>query len=424
MLDYKKLTMQAVALWLSLAGCVVADEPAKNGALGYEMPPGIADPDVATKHWSYSDPVYLWRITSRPENLFEPQDYFYWPNAVIRGKPGPFFKAAEPQSSTISASALNDMAQWAEDHKSNALIVVHKGQLLLERYWNGMQPEQIVNGRAITRSMAPMLLGFAIAEGKVSLDDQIGTFLSEWADDERGAISVRQLAQNVSGLELPELMPPTQVYGNKLMCLAYCGDVVRAALEHDLAREPGTVFEVADENMQILGAVIERAMGQPIEDILSTRVWQKIGASDATFQRDRPGGTARVMCCMRARARDYTRLGVLIAQNGQWKGEQVLPQGWAEIMATPSAHNENFGIGLWLGSPYVEQRRYYPERKGGIPASEPYLVDDVRIMEGGGYRVIYASPSEDLVIFRHGVGVPDWDSAYLVNTAISGMIKP
>ena len=90
-------------------------------------------------------------------------------------------------------------------------------------------------------------------------------------------------------------------------------------------------------------------------------------------------------------------------------------------MATPSALNPNHGIGLWLGAPFAEMRRYYPERKGGVPSSEPFLVDDVRIMEGGGYRVIYASPSEELVIFRHGKGVPNWDGAYLVNAAMRGM---
>lgn len=418
MLTLKQILIHAVA---SLAALVWLPpvQAGESTLPAYIMPPGIADPNEAIEHWSYSDPVYLWRLTSKPKNIFEPEDYFYWPDAVIEGAPAPFFPAAA--MSTVSQDALDDMAAWAQAHKSNALIVVHRGQLLLEEYWNGMQPSQIVNGRAITRSMAPMLLGFAVAEGKVALSDKIGTFITEWADDPRGDITIKQLAQNVSGLELPELMPPTQVFGNKLMCLAYCGDVVRAALEHELSRAPGTVFEVADENMQILGTLIERAMGMPIEELLSQRVWKPIGASDATFQRDRPGGKARVMCCMRARARDYTRLGVLIAQNGMWEGKQVLPKGWVDTMAQPSANNANFGLGLWLGTPFSPKRRYYPERKGSIPASEPYLVDDIRLMEGGGYRVIYASPSLELVIFRHGVGVPDWDSAYLVNTAIRGM---
>jgi hypothetical protein len=42
-------------------------------------------------------------------------------------------------------------------------------------------------------------------------------------------------------------------------------------------------------------------------------------------------------------------------------------------------------------------------------------------MEGGGFRVVYAVPSADLVIFRHGPGVSDWDGAFLVNTALRAL---
>lgn len=49
------------------------------------------------------------------------------------------------------------------------------------------------------------------------------------------------------------------------------------------------------------------------------------------------------------------------------------------------------------------------------------VIDDVRIMEGGGFRIVHAVPSQDLVIFRHGPSVPDWDGAFLVNTAIRGL---
>ena len=146
-----------------------------------------------------------------------------------------------------------------------------------------------------------------------------------------------------------------------------------------------------------------------------------MGGSDATFQFDRPGGTARTMCCMRATAHDWTRLGVLLAHEGKWGETQVLPQTWVETMATPSARNPNFGLGVWLGSPHVLKRTYFEGTPGVVPQSEPYLADDVMIMEGGGFRVVYAVPSRDLVIFRHGIFVDDWDNAFLVNAALRGL---
>ena len=79
-----------------------------------------------------------------------------------------------------------------------------------------------------------MLLGFAVADGKVGLDDPIGRYISEWANDRRGKVTVRQLAQNVSGLEVTPETPETQILGNKDLCLVYCGYVVRAALSYEL----------------------------------------------------------------------------------------------------------------------------------------------------------------------------------------------
>jgi CubicO group peptidase (beta-lactamase class C family) len=329
---------------------------------------------------------------------------------------------ANPKRTTLDSKALEDIAAWAEAHQSTALIVVHRGVVQLERYWRGAQPDALANGRAITRSVAPMVLGFAVAEGKLSLDDPIGRFIHEWRDDPRGQITVRQLAQNVSGLEVGPTMPLTVIHGHKDLCLTYCGDVVRAALAYDRALPPGTRFEVASENSQLLGLVIERAMGAPIQKLVSERIWKPIGASDATYQFDRPGGTARVMCCMRATPRDWARLGVLVAQDGRWNGRQVLAPGWVRTMATPSARNPNFGLGLWLGAPYVARRGYFEGRTGEeVPQSEPFLAEDVRFMEGGGNRVVLVVPSQQLVIFRHGRTSADWDQAYLVNRVLRSL---
>ena len=386
-----------------------------------EVPEGIIDPETAIIHPNYRDPVFFWRITSIPRDPFEPDPYFYWPDGVIKGSDGPFMDHAKPGETTLPPDVLGAMADWAASRDSTALIVVHRGRVQLERYWNDMTADTLANGRAITRSVTPLVLGFAVTDGDVSLDAPIGNYITEWSDDRRGRVTVRQLAQNASGLEVEPPKSMTDLVGNKDLCLVYCGDVVRAALAYDYARKPDTRFEVAQENTQLLALVIERAMGRPMEEILSDRVWKKIGAKDATFQLDRPGGTARVMCCMRATPRDWVRLGMLIAADGIWQGERVVPDGWIETMATPSLRNPNFGLGLWLGTPYVPMRTYFEGEPGVIPQSEPYLADDVRIMEGGGFRVLYMVPSEDLVIFRHGQLVSNWDGAYLVNSALRGL---
>ena len=392
-----------------------------TAATAAEMPPGIADPDKAILDPMFSDPVLWWRISSVPKDPFEPDPYFYWPPAVVVGRPQPFLPTAKPGRNSVATKSLEQAETWAAARETTALIIIHKGVVQLERYWKGAVPDRLANGRAITRSVTPMMLGFAVADGKLTLDDPISRFIPEWRGDPRGVITVRQIAQNVSGLEVAPSLPVSQVYGNKDLCLAYCGDVVRAAMNYPAVTTPGTRFEVAQENSQLLALIIERAMGVPIATLLSERVWKRIGADDAAFQLDRPGGVARTMCCMRATPRDWARYGQLILQDGKWQGAQVLPAAWVKTMATPSPRNPNFGIGLWLGTPYVAKRGYFEGKPGVIPQSEPFLADDVRMMEGGGYRTIFVVPSRGLMILRLGQQVDNWDHAYLVNAVIRGL---
>ncbi|WP_416907164.1 MAG: serine hydrolase domain-containing protein [Polymorphobacter sp.] len=407
--------MAMIAAALAMVSSPVAAQQA-------EMPPGIADPDTAITDPMFNDPVLFWRIISAPKNVYEPDPYFYWPAQPVHGAAPADLPRADGKT-TIPTAALAAMEDWAKARDSTALIVIHRGVIQLERYWNGATAEAALNGRAITRSVTPLLLGFAVADGKLELDDPIGRHIPAWADDPRGQVTVRQLAQNASGLEVAPSLPITQLLGNKDLCLVYCGDVVRAALAYDLTGTPGAKFEVAQENMQLLAHVIEQAMGTRIETLLSERVWSKIGASDAYVQLDRPGGVARMMCCMRARAMDWARLGLLVADAGRWQGTQVLPQGWTGTMAAPSPANPNFGLGLWRGHPFVAMRPYFQGQKGLVPQSEPFLADDVLMMEGGGWRIVHIVPSADLVIFRHGPSHPDWDMAFLVNTALRSLRK-
>jgi CubicO group peptidase (beta-lactamase class C family) len=422
----RSMTMSLIRRAIGLTAAAACAALAANAAMAQpsgagKAPPPVTPAEEAMKDPLAADPVFWWRRESFRTQGYEPPPSFYWPNADVPGAatPQPFLPAAAEGRTTIAPEALKVMEAWAEGHNSRALIVIHKGKVQLERYWRGVEADEITNARAITRSFTPMMLGFAVADGKVELDAPIGRYLTEWADKPQGMITVRQVAQHVSGLEYEG--GDDQVYGNKRIGVFYAGDVVAAALRFDLHVKPGTKFEVADVNTQLVSMIIERATGQPFTQYLSEKVWAPIGASRATYQLDRPGGVARTLCCMRATPRDLARLGQLFVQDGKWQGRQVLPAGWVKTMRTPSARNPNFGLGLWLGSPFNPKRSYFEDKPGFAPQSEPFVVPDVAFMEGGGFRELYIVPSKQLVILRLGYEDPNWDNAYLVNTAIRGM---
>ncbi len=59
-------------------------------------------------------------------------------------------------------------------------------------------------------------------------------------------------------------------------------------------------------------------------------------------------GMELVFCCLNTNARNYAKLGLLMLNNGQWDGQQVLPAGLVEQMIAPLG-THNYGYSTWLG---------------------------------------------------------------------------
>ncbi|MBI3503718.1 MAG: serine hydrolase, partial [Proteobacteria bacterium] len=79
---------------------------------------------------------------------------------------------------------------------------------------------------------------------------------------------------------------------------------------------------------QVLGLALTRALGRPVAEYLEEKIWQPMGAeADATWLVDNSGQEA-TFACLNAVLRDYARLGLLLAHDGDWRGRQVIPAPW------------------------------------------------------------------------------------------------
>jgi hypothetical protein len=116
-----------------------------------------------------------WRLAALPDSGEWP-DSFYQPAVRIGGAAAALVPPADPATPSIEPAALTAAAAWAEANNSVALLVTHREKLVLERYWQGMKPDQLFSGRAMSRSLAGMLAGFAVLNGKLSLDDRLDKY--------------------------------------------------------------------------------------------------------------------------------------------------------------------------------------------------------------------------------------------------------
>ncbi|MFB9265999.1 serine hydrolase [Bradyrhizobium erythrophlei] len=108
---------------------------------------------------------------------------------------------------------------------------------------------------------------------------------------------------------------------------------------------------------ELLGLVVSRAVKMSLADYLSTRIWQKLGAeADAAWAVD-PTGQEVAYCCFIATLRDWARLGLMLANDGAWNGQQIVPKQWLlDATTVPAdsylrntiARSWGYGYQTWL----------------------------------------------------------------------------
>ncbi len=334
--------------------------------------------------------------------------------------PGGDRRLREDVVNGISADALREAVAYAEQMESFALLIHHRGALVVERYWGGHGPDSRFDTASMHKSVMALLLGIAIEEGHIgSIDDPVGRYLVEWADEPRGEITLRQLATMSSGL-LVEAFRPSPF--SKGMQLVLGSNIDELALSLPLDEPPGSRFDYLNFSSQVLGIALTRAVGMRYAQYFSQRLWQPLGAPDAAVWLDREDGSPRIFCCLLASAPAWMHVGVLMLNEGRVDGRQVVPAEWLSAMTTPSAVNPNYGMQVWLGSPASGMRTYNRESTLEVPHSEPYLADDVVFLDGAGGQRVYVIPSAELVIVRIGKSRMDWDDAVLPNALLRGRV--
>ncbi len=351
------------------------------------------------------------RIKAFPAAQSVENEAAYTPAETVRGRP----RALKANvSSGIATEALASAQAYVDAQNSFAFIVLRDGKIAYEHYAPGFTAAS----RFSPASMHKTVMAMAFGTARIDPDAPVSRWLTEWKDDPRGRITVRQLLTMSSGLETPPFTPDPAGLSARMM---FGTDISAAALTLKAAAPAGTAFAYSNGNSQLAGLILQRATGRRYADILSQQIWRPIGASDASLWLDRPKGSAHYFCCLQAAARDWARVGQLILDKGRAGGQQVVPAAWVAAMMAPSATNPNYGLQLWRGSPYKAERRYSASSALVARASEPYLRDDVLFMDGAVGQRVYVIPSERMVIVRIGKASMSWDDSELPNRVLAGL---
>lgn len=351
-----------------------------------------------------------------------PVSYPQWiaPKARVAGNFTEELPSVSPSGRTLSDGAIGELVSYAESLDSFSLIVHHAGAIQFETYWRDFGPDDVTETYSMAKSVLGIMVGFAVADGSLaSVDDPVVKYIPEWSGTERDTMTVRHVLNMASGLEhhrfnFKLLQNP---YG-KALRLFIGTDMEQSILRFETTVPPGSEFTYNSANSQLLMLILQRATGRAYPDYVSEKLWQPLGAKDATQWMDRVDGMPKAYSFFQARPRDWLRIGLTMKNDGIFDGAQVISADWLEQMKAPSANNPKYGFQLWIGSPHVPERFYNSNTPFGVKQAEPFLVDDVVFFDGGGGQRVYVIPSADLVLVRAGMPSPDWDDGVLPNIVL------
>lgn len=408
---------------LSLAGCALPSETGARPETTVHQPPGhtpAPSPDVepGPPPRDAANAAFWWRIDNPPPDPLQPPYSWYRPLARLPGRPQSFLPHAGDRK-TIASTALAAAERIAAEADSDALLIVHRGKVQLERYYRGDATTRF-SSHSLAKTLNALAIGVAIRLGHISnVDEPASRWLHEWPDSSRAEIRLRDLLTMSGGFDTPQSTDP----GSRFVQVYYGADIGELVRHAAPSAPPGTRYAYDNYNNHALGLVIERTTRQSYLDFLSRHIWQPIGADDAEMLLDRPGGRAYANCCLWATPRDWLRVGLLLLDDGRWRGNRVLPAGWVDQMTTQSAANRHFGFQVFLGSAWLDPKvnRRMARLQGTLA---PAATERLFYLIGAGDLQLMVVPDARLVFLRVGKGSASWRDHRLVNALLAGISDP
>ena len=314
---------------------------------------------------------------------------------------------------SVLKTALDDAFSEPDPERlrrTRAIVIVHKGRIVAERYAPGIGPQTALIGWSMTKSIFNALTGILVGDGKLSIENQ--GLLAEWRGkgDRRGKISLDNLLRMSSGLAFGE--DYDAMLSDVLQMLFLEGDKARFAANQPLISAPGTVRDYSSGTSNIVARILREAKGGTLVDYLSfprRALFDRIGVRSAVIEPDASGNFV-ASSFMFASPRDWARLGLLFLNDGVWNGSRILPKGWLAYSLKPTLRKESsYGAHIWIDFPKSEKPRQ--ELNPPIPKSTYYML-------GHDGQMVAVLPARDLVIVRMGVSRREgaWShSAFLSN---------
>lgn len=253
-----------------------------------------------------------------------------------------------------------------------SVLVVQKGQLIYESYYQGLDSTALHNTRSATKTMATLLTGMAIKQGYIhSEQDKIYQYLShklpvQNPDPRKDSITIEDLLTMSSVLECDDWNQFSRGHEERMY---FIEDWTQFLLDLPVRSYPfgpppadrpyGRAFAYGSAKSAAVAEIVQTAISQPVDDYLRTQLFAPLGITSYELHYS-PMGILNTAGGSEYRSRDFLKLIQLCLNGGRWNNQQLIDSEWITKSTTPKANayeGHDYGYLFWL-SKFGEEKQY------------------------------------------------------------------
>ena len=352
----------------------------------------IQHPDRAGIHFT---PVAV--KTTLPDAASQP-----WPMGDRPASSAPAAGVDTAKLQAAVAAAFSDPAAMTA-----AFLVVHKGQIVAERYAPGITQDTQLESWSMGKSLAATLFALLVRDGTYSLEQPAPVPLWQKPGDPRAAIRNIDLLRMSAGLKFLGNQEPgsNQTYPDHYFIYTGAIDAFEYSVTRPQQYPPNTDGRYRNSDPLTIAYLTKLAVTKRGENFLTwpqRALFDKIGIRRQVLETD-PYGNFLITGFDYGTARNWARIGLLYLQDGMWQGQRLLPEGWSRFVSTPAPawKRPEYGGQFWLNR--INTWNLPPE---------------TYFAAGAGGQNTWIVPTHDLVIVRMGHMRGQGPARRITNTAL------
>ncbi|MGY3375507.1 serine hydrolase domain-containing protein [Bacillus toyonensis] len=284
-----------------------------------------------------------------------------------------------------------------DDNKTDAFVVVHNGQLVYERYFNGYNESEPHGMASLAKVFTGVMIQSLAKENRIDLEKTADTYIKELNNTPFGKATLQQLMDMQVSVEYPTHGYEHPALENQDAQLYLASNILPRGKNYngpmkiyDMLREaeetapPGSGFSYDNGSAETLAWVIRTITGKSLAENVSERIWSQIGMEENAYYVTDETKVEQASAGLNATTRDMARFGQLLLNNGEYNGKQIIPSS-----ITESVENVQEGeLAIGNGAPISYHNQWW------IPHNEQGAFEVL-----GSYgQTLYIDPKANMVI--------------------------